>query len=67
MAAGIGFDNTPHMRHVLVVHSDMRQSARPLDIEHLQVVPVNAALAAVAQQHLDDSRVGAIFQKMRGE
>jgi hypothetical protein len=52
MAAGIAFRNTPHMRHVLVIHSDMRQSARPLDIELPTAVPVKAALATVAQQNL---------------
>ena len=40
------------MRHVLVIHSDMRQSARPLDIERPQAVPVKTALAAVARQNL---------------
>ena len=52
MAAGIAFHNTPQMRHVLVVHSDMRQSARPLDIEHVPAVPVSAALATVAREDL---------------
>ena len=52
IAAGIAFRNTPHMRHVLVIHSDMRQSARPLDIERPQAVPVKTALAAVARQNL---------------
>ena len=40
------------MRHVLVIHSDMRQSASPLDIEHARVVPMRAALATVDRQHL---------------
>lgn len=52
MAAGITFHNTPHMRHVLVLHSDMRQSARPLDIEHIPAVAVSAALGTVAREHL---------------
>ena len=52
VAAGMGFRNTPRMRHVLVIHSDMRQSAPPLDIEGVQVVPVAAALATVDRQHL---------------
>jgi hypothetical protein len=52
MAQGITFGNSPRMRHVLVVYSDMRQSARPLDIEHVPAVPVNVALATVAREHL---------------
>jgi hypothetical protein len=40
------------MRHVLVVYSDMRQSARPLDIEHVPAAPLGAALATVAREHL---------------
>jgi hypothetical protein len=52
IAAGLAFRNTPNMRHVLVIHSDMRQSAPPLDIEAAQVVPVTAALATVDRQHL---------------
>ena len=52
MAQGIAFGNSPHMRHVLLIHSDMRQSAKPLDIEHVAVVPVAAALATVAREHL---------------
>lgn len=52
ISAGMAFRNTPHMRHVLVIHSDMRQSAPPLDIEHARVVPVTEALATVDRQHL---------------
>jgi hypothetical protein len=52
MAAGMSFRNTPHMRHVLVIHSDMRQSAPPLDIEHVRAVPVAASLATVDRQRL---------------
>ena len=52
IAAGMAFHNTPHMRHVLVIHSDMRQSAAPLDIEHIRVVPVTMALGTVDRQHL---------------
>jgi hypothetical protein len=52
MAQGIAFANSPRMRHVLVVYSDMRQSARPLDIEHVPAVPLGAALATVAREHL---------------
>ncbi len=50
--AGMAFRNTPRMRHVLVIHSDMRQSAPPLDIEHTRVVPVASALARVGREHL---------------
>jgi hypothetical protein len=52
LAAGIAFRNTPHMRHVLIIHSDMRQSARPLDIERVQTVSVGTALATVTRQNL---------------
>lgn len=52
MVAGMAFGNTPRMRHVLVIHSDMRQSAQPLDIESTQVIPVKAALAMVDRTHL---------------
>jgi hypothetical protein len=52
MAAGMEFRTTPQVRRVLVIHSDMRQSAPPLDIERVQVVPVAAALATVDRQHL---------------
>ncbi len=52
VAAGMAFRNTPHMRHVLTIHSDMRQSAPPLDIERARVVPVAAALATVDRQRL---------------
>jgi hypothetical protein len=52
IAAGMAFQNTPHMRHVLTIHSDMRQSAAPLDIEHTLVVPVAAALATIDERHL---------------
>jgi hypothetical protein len=52
MAAGYAFGNSPRTRHVLVIHSDMRQSARPLDIEHVAAVPVRVALATVARERL---------------
>jgi hypothetical protein len=52
IATGMAFQNTPRMRHVLVIHSDMRQSAPPLDIEAAQAVPVATALATVERQHL---------------
>jgi hypothetical protein len=52
MVTGMAFRNTPRMRRVLVIHSDMRQSAQPLDIEHARVVPVTAALAMVDREHL---------------
>ena len=52
VAAGISFRNTPHRRHVITIHSDMRQSAPPLDIERAQVVPVAASLATVDRTHL---------------
>ena len=52
MAAGMELGNTPYLRRVLVIHSDMRQSTPPLDIERVQVVPVAAALATVDRQHL---------------
>lgn len=52
MAAGIAFGNTPHMHHVLVIHSDMRQSATPLNIENDSTVPVVAALRTVAREQL---------------
>jgi hypothetical protein len=52
MATGLAFEHTPQMRHVLTMHSDMRQSAAPLDIEHAAVVPVKAALATVEREHL---------------
>ena len=51
-AAAMIFRTTPHMRHVLVMHSDMRQSAPPLDIEHMRVVSVEAAIASVDKRHL---------------
>lgn len=52
MTAGMAFHSSPHKRHVLVIHSDMRQSATPLDIEHVRIVPVTAALAMVERQRL---------------
>lgn len=52
IVAGMAFRNTPRMRHVLVIHSDMRQSAVPLDIETGQVVPIANALATVDRRHL---------------
>ena len=52
MVAGMEFHNTPNMRHVLVIHSDMRQSAPPLDIERPQIVPLTTALATVDRHHL---------------
>jgi hypothetical protein len=52
IAAGMAFKNTPHMRHVLTIHSDMRQSAAPLDIERAEVIPVAASLATVDRRHL---------------
>jgi hypothetical protein len=50
--AGMAFQKTPNMRHVLLIHSDMRQSAAPLDIEHVQIVPLAASLSTVDRQHL---------------
>ncbi len=52
IAAGMAFRNTPHLRHVLALYSDMRQSAPPLDIERVRVVPVRAALRTVDREHL---------------
>jgi hypothetical protein len=52
IVAGMAFQKTPAMRHVLLIHSDMRQSAAPLDIEHVHVVPVAASLSAVERRHL---------------
>jgi hypothetical protein len=49
---GMAFRNRPNMRHVLVIHSDMRQSAPPLNIEASHVVPVTDALATVDRLHL---------------
>lgn len=52
MVAGMAFHSSPRMRHVLVIHSDMRQSATPLGIERAQIVPLKAALAKVERQRL---------------
>ena len=52
MLAGMAFESAPHMRRVLVIHSDMRQSGRPLDIEHVPVISVGGALGTVEEGHL---------------
>ena len=52
MFAGMAFESAPHMRRVLVIHSDMRQSARPLDIEHVSVISAYNALRTVEEGHL---------------
>jgi len=52
MFAGMAFESAPHMRRVLVIHSDMRQSARPLDIEHVPVISAEGALRTVEEGHL---------------
>jgi hypothetical protein len=52
VAEGMAFRDTPRMRHILVIHSDMRQSAPPLDIEHARVVSVTTALGTVEREHL---------------
>ena len=59
MGAGIAFGNTPHMRHLLVLHSDMRQSAPPLNIEDDSTVPVATALQTVAREQLFADLSGA--------
>ena len=59
IVAGMAFRDAPHMRHVLVIHSDMRQSAVPLDIEHVRLVPLKAALATLEQEHLFADLSGA--------
>lgn len=50
--AGMVFDSAPSMRRVLVIHSDMRQSAQPLDLEHVPVIQVENALGTVQDGHL---------------
>jgi hypothetical protein len=50
--AGMAFHNTPTMRHVLVIHSDMRQSGAPIDLEHVQRVAVKDFLALVEDHQL---------------
>jgi hypothetical protein len=52
IVAGMAFHNTPQMRHVLVIHSDMRQSAAPIDIEHVERVPVKSVLISLEQHQL---------------
>jgi hypothetical protein len=52
MLTGMAFETAPRMRRVLVIHSDMRQSARPLDIEHVPVISVGGALRTVEGERL---------------
>jgi hypothetical protein len=57
--AGMGFHDTPKMRHTVLLLSDMRQSASPIDIEHVGRVPVNSALAQIADHQLFADLQGA--------
>jgi hypothetical protein len=52
IVAGMAFHNTPTLRHVLVIHSDMRQSAAPIDLEHVQRVSLKSSLALVEDHQL---------------
>lgn len=53
MFAPMVFENAPTgMRRVLVIHSDMRQSAQPLDIEHVSAVDAASALRIVDEARL---------------
>jgi hypothetical protein len=52
IVAGMAFRSTPQMRHMLVIHSDMRQSASPVDLEHVNRVAVKNALSTVEDHQL---------------
>jgi hypothetical protein len=59
--AGMGFRDTPKMRHTVLLLSDMRQSAAPIDIEHVGRVPSNSSLAQIAEHLLFADLQGALI------
>jgi hypothetical protein len=46
------FQEAPQSRCILILLSDLRQSAPPLDIESPRVVPIISAIRAIQKQHI---------------